>query len=145
MRCGVWSRTYINSCWNGRSRLYSSECFCTINSVLENARLVTYRCPWVGHHYFASSATLACARESTSPSKFLALNLRTWMWTRAPRGGRVRHSRCVPLERVSGGRRYGENDYRKVVSTHVLSHCITPSPRCTSAHARTTAQGKLIK
>ena len=47
--------------------------------------------------------------------------------------------------RTGRGRRYGENDYRKVVSTHVLSHCITPSPRYTSAHARTTAQGKMIK
>ena len=64
-------------------------------------RETSYRCPWVGHRYFASSAALTCAQEKTSPSRFLALNLRTWMRTSIPRGGWIRQSRSAPLERVA--------------------------------------------
>ena len=48
-------RTYINSCWNGHSRLYSSDPLYFINSVLENGRPVPMP---VGHRDFASSVTL---------------------------------------------------------------------------------------
>jgi len=99
------------------------------------------RCPWVVCRDFASSATLACQNAlirilGVKPSDMDADECPSW---------RAGPALGVRTTRTGRGRRYGENDYRKVVSTHVLSHCITPSPRCTSAQAHTTAQGKLTK